>query len=188
MPAANRPGTMIDRSSLERRYRTAVVICVAISLVPALLAFVAWLLSSPPAPDGPGSGTADPVLLIVFGVIALEPLLAVPLFRWVLTRHAQVANTAVDTPDSQALPVPAEELAILLEGRIATFAIAEYALWTVPPLLGFVGFATGATWVYFIVTILFGLAGFAFSFPRWREWSRLADRYDGGGPTSIISG
>jgi hypothetical protein len=158
---------MVDRTELHAQYRKAVLVAAAIATSPIILFVVAWLLAADATPDGPGSGTIDPLILVVFAVVAVSGLAPLVFLRW-LTR-SRPPNTAP-------------------EAAIASLAMAELALWEIFALMGFVAFVLGATWTVFIGSVLVTYLGFAYSFPRWETWDKRADEIDAGfGADTIIS-
>ena len=61
---------------------------------------------------------------------------------------------------------------------IAQLAMGEYSAWLLPSLIGFVAFMGGAPWLAIIGGLSVTGLGFAFSFPRWSDWSAVADDID----------
>jgi hypothetical protein len=92
----------------------------------------------------------SPVTVIIVGVLALVAAASMPLVRSIGIRSAA---GALSSSDSAAYSV-------------AVWAIAEYALWEVPALLGFNAFILGATWLFFGFCLALTSIGFAISFPR----------------------
>lgn len=149
---------MIDVSKLKAQYRLAVVSCLGVTAIPFLLAFVAYTLATSSDPGSAGSGTADPVILVVFALMAFSPLISGPMIR----RAAKVSIVAEKQPSAG------------VESTIMSWAVSEYAIWEISSLLGFVGFVQGAPPVFLIACIVVTFVGFAFSFPRWSRWVALA--------------
>jgi hypothetical protein len=153
---------MVDRDQLRAQHRVAVLTCSAVTIVPLLLTFVAGLLAEPGIEGGAGSGTADPILLLVFGSLALTPLVSVPIVR-------RIGLTALKS---------AQVTAVSLGSTLMVWKVTEFALWELCSLLGFVGFLAGASWTFLLVCVALSLIGYAFSFPRWSEWEERADEFD----------
>lgn len=143
----------MDLEKLRASYKVVVGACLGVTMAPLLLAFVAFIISTEPDPAPPNT---DPVLLIVFGILALMPFAAAPLVR-------RMARTAV----ASAKPTEAG-------GALVIWSIVEYAIWEVPSLLGFVAFvATSQIW-FFAACMAITFVGYAFSFPRWSKWTAVA--------------
>ena len=145
---------MVDAVKLRGQYRTAVMACLGVTAVPFLLSAVAFMLAASPDPGQPAD---DPVMLGIFGLLALSPLLTVAIVR-------RIARNSL---------ARAAESPIGVEGALMIWSLTEYALWEVSSLLGFVGFVLTGSVVFFATCIAFTLGGYAFSFPRWSRWEAL---------------
>lgn len=161
---------MTDEATLRAHYRTLVITCVAVTAVPFILAFVAFMMDMT-AEEGRSAGT-DPVLLVVFGLLALSPLVTAPLIRRLSMRPGALAAQQNSTPATAAL----------------TFWLAEYAAWEISSLLGFVGYVMTGSTVFFAACAVLSLAGFAMTFPRWSAWVDRVEALERMNQPSIISG
>lgn len=145
---------MADLGKLKNMFGVAVTACLGVTAVPVLLTCVAFVLASSPdeaAPDG------DPLILGIFGLLALSPLLTVPLVR-------RMARASISTP-------PTGETSV--ESNMMVWSLTEYALWEVTTLLGFVGFILSGSWPFLGACLALTLLGFVYSFPRWSRWISL---------------
>lgn len=146
---------MIDGDKLRIQYQLAVILCLALTAVPFFLGFVILVMTTSPGaiPTEP----IDPVISVVYTLLALSPLVTVRAIRY-LTRKSIAAP---------------EQLAIGIEANIMIWAVTEYALWEVASLLGFVGAVTGAPITFFLAFALVTFGGDVYSFPRWSRWTAL---------------
>lgn len=148
---------MVDAAELREQYRVAVTSCLGITAIPFLLAFVAYMMSRSPDSVSAQPAPAEPLVLLVFGLLALSPLVSVPLVR-------RVFKTFI-VAQSQSTPG--------IERNVAMWAITEYALWELSSLFGFVGFVIGGPVVFLLACMGITFMGYALSFPRWSSWVAL---------------
>lgn len=146
---------MVDAAKLKKQYQLAVVMCLALTTIPLLLGFVLFVMST--SPDTTPTEPIDSVIAVVFGILALSPLVTVPLIRY-------LARQSIASPRQPASGV---------ESNIMVWALTEYSLWEVASLLGFVGVVIGAPIAFFLVFALVTYGGYAYSFPRWSRWTAL---------------
>lgn len=144
----------MDQDKIREVHRTTTMACAGITAVPFMLSWVGYLMYDPT------ETSPDPVILAVFGVLALAPIIGVPLYRRIALRAVREAVKSADGP----------------AGALMVWSLAEYALWEVSSLLGFVGLVlTGQIW-FMAACVTLTLVGYAFSFPRWSKWAAsLAD-------------
>lgn len=146
---------MVDGVKLKEQYRMAVISCLAVTVVPFLLGFVLYVMTS--APDRADAESVDMIVLVFFGLLALSPLITVP-----LVHHMGAKSMA-------ALKQPAGGV----ESNIMIWALTEYALWEISSLLGFVAVALGAPVTFFVACAILTFGGYAYTFPRWSRWVEL---------------
>jgi hypothetical protein len=150
------PVSAVDREFLRARYRSIMLRCLLVSLVPAFLVFSAVQMVGGTDPGGPSTGTIPTTMLLIFGVMALAPLVVVPFMRMVY--GPRTVRAAVN---------PA--------AAIVSNSLGEYALWAISPLMGFF---MGGTWEVFFATIALAVIGWAITFPRLSRWMQMADEQD----------
>lgn len=146
---------MVDGARLREQFKKAVVMCLGITSIPFILGVVLIVMSA--SPDRTPTEPVDPVMTVVFGLLALSPLVTVPVVR-------RFARTSIAAPQQPPIGV---------EANIRTWAVAEYTLWELASLMGFVGVVSGAPMTFFLVFALITLTGYAYSFPRWSHWTAL---------------
>lgn len=157
--AVGEPVAVVDRDFLRARYRSIVLRCLAVSLVPGILVLSAAQMTGGTDTGGPNTGTISTAMLLVFGTLALSPLLLVPFLRF--SYGPRTARTAVN---------PA--------AAIVSNSLSEYAIWALSPLMGFVIFFSGGTWAIFFGSFALALIGWVATFPRLSRWMQLADEQD----------
>jgi hypothetical protein len=148
---------VVDRGALRSGYRTVLLKCLALSVIPPLLVGVTFIMAS----DGPlGEDLPDTRILWIFGLMALIPLVFVPLQRFVIA--------------PRALAKAKGNVASVIAGQ----ASAEYATWFLSPLLGFLLVVLTGRWEWFWAALGLWVVGVVVSFPRLARLERLADQYD----------
>lgn len=158
-----------DEAVLKTQFRVLVMACAGVTAMPFALVFVSWVMMR--STEGASSQGADPILYVVFGILALSPLIAAPMLRRLSRRPDALAAQKDSTPS----------------GIVLSFWLAEYAVWEIPSLLGFVAYVMGAPAVYFAACVVLSLVGYAITFPRWSGWIERIEALEGRDRPSIIS-
>jgi len=158
-----------DEDVLKTQFRVLVLACAGVTAMPFALLFVSWVMMRSTEEASPQG--ADPILFVIFGILALSPLIAAPMLRRLSRRPDVVAAQKDPTPS----------------GIVLSFWLAEYAVWEIPSLLGFVAYVMGAPALYFAACLVLSLVGYAITFPRWSGWIERIEALEERGSLSIIS-